>query len=95
MHLTGVELSPVMLTRAAAAEALHRTVDLRVADAQQLPFPDASFDTVTATLTLRSIPDDQAAVRQMARVLGPGGRLLLLDYVASALRPGRDGAASA
>ena len=88
VHLTGVELSPGMLTRTAArAEALHRTVDLHVADAQQLPFPDASFDTVTATLTLCSIPDDQAAVRQMARVLRPGGQLLLLDHVASPLRP--------
>lgn len=88
VQLTGVELSPAMLSRAAArAQALHRTVDLRVADAEQLPFPDASFDTVTATLTLCSIPDDQAAVRQMARVLRPGGRLLLLDHVASPLLP--------
>ena len=89
-HLTGVELSPGMLAQAQArAEALHRSVDLRLGDAQHLSFPDASFDTVVATLTLCSIPDDQAAVREMARVLRPGGRLVLLDHVASPTHPVR------
>lgn len=60
-----------------------RTVDLRLGDAQRLSFPDAIFDTVLATLTLCAIPDDHAAVREMARVLRPGGRLILLDHVAS------------
>jgi ubiquinone/menaquinone biosynthesis C-methylase UbiE len=44
---------------------------------------------VLATLTLCSIPDDQAAVREMARVLQPGGRLVLLDHVASPTHPAR------
>lgn len=87
VQLTGVELSPGMLAQAQArAEALHRRVDLRLGDAQHLTFPDASFDTVLATLTLCSIPDDQAAVREMTRVLRPGGRLVLLDHVASPVR---------
>lgn len=90
VQLTGVELSPAMLTQAQArAEALHRRVDLRFGDAQHLTFPDATFDTVLATLTLCSIPDDQAAVREMARVLRPGGRLVLLDHVASPTHPVR------
>ncbi len=42
-----------------------------------------------ATLSLCSIPDDTAAVREMARVLRPGGRLVLLDHVASPRRPVR------
>ncbi len=90
VHLTGVELSPNMLAQAQArAETLHRVVDLRLGDAQHLSFPDASFDTVVATLTLCSIPDDRAAVAEMARVLRPGGRLVLLDHVASPARPVR------
>lgn len=84
IELTGIELSPAMLARSQArARRLGRAVDLRVGDAQRLPFPAASFDTVLATLTLCSIPDDLTAVAEMARVLRPGGRLVLLDHVAS------------
>ncbi|CCH87041.1 Phosphatidylethanolamine N-methyltransferase [Modestobacter italicus] len=82
--LSGIELSPAMLARAEErARRLGRTADLRVGDAQRLPFADATFDTVLATLTLCSIPDDVTAVAEMARVLRPGGRLVLLDHVAS------------
>lgn len=84
VEVSGIDLSPAMLTRAEdRAKQLGRTVDLRVADAQHLPFADASFDTVLATLTLCSIPDEVAAVAEMARVMRPGGRLVLLDHVAS------------
>lgn len=84
VRLTGVELSPGMLERARArADRCSSAVDLQLGDAQQLAFPEASFDTVVATLALCSIPDDRAAVREMARVLRPGGRLVLLDHVAS------------
>lgn len=85
--LTGLELSPAMLThtRRRAAE-LDRHIELRVGDAQQLPFGEASFDTVIATLTQCSVPDDAVAVAEMARVLRPGGRLVLLDHVASPRR---------
>jgi ubiquinone/menaquinone biosynthesis C-methylase UbiE len=89
-QLTGVDLSPRMLDRARTrAETLTRPVDLQLGDAQHLTFPDASFDTVVATLTVCSIPDDQAAVAEMARVLRPGGRLALLDHVASTSSPVR------
>lgn len=84
VELTGIDLSPAMLAHARErAGRLGRSVELREGDAQQLPFPDAAFDTVLATLTLCSIPDDAAAVAEMARVLRPGGRLVLLDHVAS------------
>ena len=84
VELTGIDLSPAMLARAQArAEQLGRAVDLRVGDAECLPFADGSFDTVLATLTLCSIPDDVTAVAEMARVLRPGGRLVLFDHVAS------------
>ena len=45
------------------AAALNRPAGLRLGDAQHLDFPDATFDTVLATLTLCSIPDHHAAVR--------------------------------
>lgn len=49
---------------------------LQVAEAQQLPFDEATFDTVVATLTLCSIPDDRLAVGEMDRVLRPGGSVI-------------------
>ena len=90
VHLTGVELSPKMLeiARRRARES-GIEADLRVGDAQHLPFPDASFDTVVATLALCTIPDDRRAVIEAARVLRPGGRLLLLEHVRSPLLPVR------
>jgi ubiquinone/menaquinone biosynthesis C-methylase UbiE len=83
-RLTGVDLSTRMLAlaRARAAE-LGRDIDLREGDAQALPFPDASFDSVVCTLSLCAIPDERAAIGQMWRVLRPGGSLLLLDHVGS------------
>ncbi len=90
VRLTLIELSPEMIEI-----ARHRTrnlgveADLRVGDTQDLPFPDASFDTVVATLALCTIPDDRRAVTEAARILRPGGRLLLLEHVRSPLLPVR------
>jgi ubiquinone/menaquinone biosynthesis C-methylase UbiE len=90
VRLTGIELSPKMLAIAhRRARELNAGLDLRTGDAQDLPFPDASFDTVVATLALCTIPDDRRAVAEAARVLRPGGRLLLLEHVRSALLPVR------
>jgi ubiquinone/menaquinone biosynthesis C-methylase UbiE len=83
-RLTGIDFSPAMLdvARARAAE-LGRDVDLREGDAQALPFPDASFDTVVCTLGLCGFPDERAAIAELHRVLRPGGTLLLLDHIGS------------
>ena len=51
-----------------------------VADALQLPFPDGGFDAVTVAFGLRNMADYPAALREMLRVLKPGGRLLILDF---------------
>ncbi len=48
---------------------------------QQLPFPDASFDTVTATCILCSVPDPVIGLRELARVVKPDGQVLLLEHV--------------
>lgn len=63
--------------------------DLRIGDATSLEFSDQSFDTVTCTLSLCTIPGDRAAVLEMWRVLRPGGRLLLLEHVCSPVLPVR------
>jgi ubiquinone/menaquinone biosynthesis C-methylase UbiE len=90
--LTGVDLSPAMLDIARGrAAALGRDVDLREADAQRLPLPDRSFDTVVCTLSLCAVTDHRAAIAEMFRVLRPDGRLLLLDHVASTSWPLRAG----
>ena len=84
VRLTGVDLSPAMLDVARArAQELGVEADLRVADAQALPFPDEAFDTVVMTLSLCTIPDDREAVTEASRVLRPGGHLLLLEHVRS------------
>ncbi len=89
-RLTGIEWSPAMLDVARRrARDLNRAIDLREGDAQALPFPDASFDTVVCTLSLCAIPDDRTAVAEMIRVLRPGGLLLLLDHVAAGPWPVR------
>ena len=51
-----------------------------VADALDLPFQDAEFDVVTVAFGLRNMADYPAALREMHRILKPGGRLLILDF---------------
>jgi ubiquinone/menaquinone biosynthesis C-methylase UbiE len=88
LAVTGIELSPEMLAIARErAAALGHGVDLREGDAADLPFPEASFDTVVCVLALCSIPDPGRAIGEMQRVLVPGGRLLLVDHVGSSWRP--------
>ncbi|RSN45906.1 SAM-dependent methyltransferase [Amycolatopsis sp. WAC 04197] len=85
--LTGIDLSDGMLAIARGrAERLGHPVTLRRADAHDLPFEADSFDTVVCTLGLCAIPDDGRALREMARVLRPGGRLILLDHIVSSSR---------
>lgn len=52
-------------------------------DGQHLPFEDASFDSALSTWTLCTIPDPVAALREVARVLRPGGRLFFVEHGAS------------
>lgn len=84
VRLTGVDFSPAILTQARTrAVESGREIDLREGDAQALPFPNASFDTVVCTLGLCGFPDEREAIAEMYRVLRPGGKLLLLDHVGS------------
>lgn len=65
-----------MLQRA-REKGLRRAV---VADALQLPFPDSTFDVVTVAFGLRNMESWPGALSEMARVLNPGGHLLVLDF---------------
>ena len=55
-------------------------VELVGLSAEKLPLPDASFDSIVLTYTLCSIPDPVPAVREMRRVLKPGGKLLFCEH---------------
>jgi ubiquinone/menaquinone biosynthesis C-methylase UbiE len=92
VRLTTIEFSPAMLELAKRRAAeLGRDADLRLGDAEQLDFPDASFDTVVCTYGLCTIPDARQAVREAARVLKPGGRLVLAEHVRSPVTAVRAG----
>ena len=65
--------------------ASERAPDAKVlrAPAEDLPFNDASFDTVVSTLVLCGVDDQPRAVRELMRVLKPGGRLIFIEHVRS------------
>ncbi|WP_369961915.1 class I SAM-dependent methyltransferase [Leifsonia sp. EB34] len=84
VELTGIDLSPEMLAiaRARAAEQ-GIEADLRQGDAEALPFGEAAFDTVVCALALCSIPRPGVAIAEMARVVVPGGSVVLVDHTRS------------
>lgn len=62
-----------------------RSAEISVVEApgEDLPFADASFDTVAVTLVLCTVPDPDATLAEIKRVLAPGGQLLFLEHVRS------------
>lgn len=84
--VAGIDTSPAMLAR--ARERLGSAVDLRLADAQGIPFEDAMFDVVTATLVLHELsPRELEAVgKEMVRVVTDSGQLLVIDFSPGPLR---------
>lgn len=75
-HITLTDLSPGMLADARAnfGDTSHH-VTFRVMDAQDIPYPDGSFDAVMANHMLYHMPDRAKAISELRRVLRPGGRL--------------------
>lgn len=91
-HVTATDLTPEML--ASAERFVHgegaTNVDFRPADAENLPFDDATFDLVTCRIAAHHFPDCTRFVREVARVLVGDGRFWLQDHVL----PADDAAAS-
>jgi len=75
--VTGCDIDPRMIAAASATAPPGSAIRYAVADATRLPFADDSFDVVTVITVLAFVADAEGAVREMARVLRPGGRLVV------------------
>ena len=78
-RVVGLDVDPAFLGLADDAYVDRRRGHLAAGDAYALPFADGSFDLVWCAHSLRSLPDAVGAVREWARVLRPGGRVVLLE----------------
>jgi ubiquinone/menaquinone biosynthesis C-methylase UbiE len=75
----GVDLSPEMIARAQKAASEFPNVDFQVADAELLPYADASFNAVMCTHSFHHYSDPVRALGEIYRVMKPHGRLVILD----------------
>ncbi len=83
-ELVLTEPDPHMLGRLrGAVERSGRRAEVVQASVERLPLEDASFDTAAVVYVLCTVPDPAAALREIARVLRPGGRLLFIEHVRS------------
>lgn len=85
--IVGLDLTEPMLRRGARRVSQRGRSDrirLVVARGEQLPFPDATFDALTFTYLLRYVADPGATLRELARVVRPGGRLANLEFAVPA-----------
>jgi SAM-dependent methyltransferase len=80
-RVTGIDMTPAMLAKARAAAAAMgvSNVEFVESEAEQLPFPDGSFDVVVSNGVIDLIPDKDAVFSELFRVLTPGGRMQIAD----------------
>jgi len=86
ISINGIDLTPAMLERARNRLqniGLQDRVTLQLGDVQALDFPDASFDTAVATFVFCSVPNPVLGLREMKRVIKPGGRVMLQEHMRS------------
>ncbi len=82
VNVTGVDFVPEMLERAldkTKTAGLHTRIQYVLGDAMSLPFKDNTFDAAGIAFGLRNIPDRLGAIREMARVVRPGGKVITLE----------------
>lgn len=77
-QVTAVDLSFAMVREGASRG--HPGIRWINGDAQRLPLPDASMDAATISFGLRNVPDPELALRELARVLRPGGRVVISEF---------------
>jgi phosphatidylethanolamine/phosphatidyl-N-methylethanolamine N-methyltransferase len=83
-RLTGIDISEPMLRKAqkrVAELGLRNVEGLALMDAERLAFPDASFDVIVAQHVITTVPHPEATLDEIARVLRPGGEIVLVSRV--------------
>ncbi len=83
LRVTGMDYSEDMLRKARARVSklgLDHVAELRQMDARSLEFPDASFDTVAAMHVLSVVPEPERVMAEIARVLRPGGQVVITNH---------------
>jgi phosphatidylethanolamine/phosphatidyl-N-methylethanolamine N-methyltransferase len=86
--IIAIDISPKMLERAAQKAAAYQgNLELRQMDVTRLEFRDASFDTVLTICTFCSVPRPIVGLRELHRVLKPGGQILMFEHVRSRIGP--------
>lgn len=82
--VAGIDFAPNLIERAGMRAVAEGTeIDFRVGDAQDLPFPDESFDVVVSVFGVMFAPDQEKAARELLRVCRPGGKIALASWMPS------------
>jgi demethylmenaquinone methyltransferase/2-methoxy-6-polyprenyl-1,4-benzoquinol methylase len=82
-HITGIDLSEGMLAhgrKKILAKKLNHLISLQKADSERLPFEEKTFEAVTVAFGVRNFENLQAGLKEMCRVLKPGGKVVILEF---------------
>jgi ubiquinone/menaquinone biosynthesis C-methylase UbiE len=80
-HVTGIDLTPAMIEQAKARQRREEltNIDWQIGDTTRLPFADGSFDVALTRYSFHHLPQPADALREMQRVVAPGGRIVVID----------------
>ena len=90
IQITGVDISEPMLRKAhqrVVTQRLANVEALSVMDAARLALPDASFDVVVAQYVITAVPDPEGTLDEFARVVRPGGEIILVNHIGAESGP--------